>query len=78
MGERSRYNVGPAALTPSQLVVLRLRAEGLNNGEVAKRLDVSEQTVKNHAAEGYKRLGVPGIVAAMNLLGWVNIPEVLT
>jgi DNA-binding NarL/FixJ family response regulator len=60
-------------LTPSQLVVLRLRATGLTNGQVAERLVVSEQTVKNHAAEAYKRLGTTDIVNAMNLLGWVKV-----
>ncbi len=61
-------------LTPSQIVVLRLRAEGLTNSQVAQRLVVSEQTVKNHAADAYKRLGTTDIVNAMNLLGWVCIP----
>ncbi len=61
-------------LTPSQIVVLRLRAEGLTNSQVAQRLVVSEQTVKNHAADAYKRLGTTDIVNAMNMLGWVCLP----
>ncbi len=62
-----------AALTPTQLIVMRLRAEGLTNLEVSERLVVSEQTVKNHCGEAYRRLGTTDIVNAMNLLGWVKI-----
>ncbi len=35
-------------LTPRELEVLRLVAEGLNNREIGRRLFISENTVKNH------------------------------
>jgi len=38
--------------------VLRLVAEGLTNKEIARRLIVSENTVKTHVASLFNKLGV--------------------
>jgi len=35
-------------LTPKQLVVMELVAEGLSNKEIAEKLFIAEKTVKNH------------------------------
>lgn len=45
-------------LTPRQLEILRLIAEGLRNAEIAERLTISEQTVKTHVARLLEKLGV--------------------
>ena len=45
-------------LTARELEVLRLVAEGRTNGSVATALDVSEQTVKFHLCNVYRKLGV--------------------
>lgn len=44
-------------LSPRQLQVLALTAEGWSNKEIASVLKVSEQTVKNYASEILVRLG---------------------
>jgi DNA-binding NarL/FixJ family response regulator len=60
---------GPARdrgdLTPRELEVLSLAAEGLSNREIAERLIVSEHTVHRHMANIYVRLGVSSRAAAV-------------
>ena len=45
-------------LTPRQRDILGLVAEGLSNGQIARRLFLSESTVKQHLRAAYKTLGV--------------------
>ena len=45
-------------LSPRQLEVLALVAEGLSNEEIATRLFLTESTVKWHVAQITRRLGV--------------------
>lgn len=47
-----------SALTPRELEVLRLAASGSSNGEIAQALWVTEQTVKFHLSNVYKKLDV--------------------
>jgi DNA-binding NarL/FixJ family response regulator len=46
-------------LTPRQLEVLALIAEGRSNAAIAARLGVSDKAVVNHAARIYDALGLP-------------------
>lgn len=47
-----------ARLTRRELEILRLVAEGLSNAQLASRLWVTEQTVKFHLSNVYRKLGV--------------------
>jgi len=47
-----------SSLTPRQLELARLAVEGLKRREIAKRLGLTENTVKTHLKDIYVRLGV--------------------
>jgi predicted ATPase/DNA-binding CsgD family transcriptional regulator len=57
-GTRARPPGGWASLTPTELDVVRLAVEGLNNPEIGKRLFMSRSTVKTHLSHVYAKLGV--------------------
>jgi DNA-binding NarL/FixJ family response regulator len=46
------------SLTARELEILRLVAEGQTNGQIARSLWVTEQTVKFHLSNTYRKLGV--------------------
>jgi DNA-binding NarL/FixJ family response regulator len=48
----------PAALTPRELEVLRLAADGLTDGEISERLSISTRTVQSHLARVRDKSGV--------------------
>ena len=56
-GERKRPSSGWAALTPTELDVVRLVAEGLGNKDIAARLFISHRTVQTHLTHVYTKLG---------------------
>jgi DNA-binding CsgD family transcriptional regulator len=62
----------PAGLTPRQLEVLRLIADGMSNGEIAEHLYLSKKTVEHHVSAIYSKLGVndrPKAIAAATKIG---------
>ena len=49
--------VGELGITPRELEILELIAQGLSNREIGERLFVSENTVKTHASRLFDKLG---------------------
>ena len=47
-----------AELTARENAILRLVAQGAANGEIARRLFISEKTVRNHLTNIFEKLGV--------------------
>lgn len=56
-GERKRPSSGWASLTPTELEVVKLVAQGLTNPEIGERLFIGRGTVKNHLAHIFTKLG---------------------
>lgn len=63
-------------LSPRELQVLSLIADGRTNKEIAVQLDISNQTVKNHVSSILRKLAVndrtQAVVYAMRR-GWINV-----
>ncbi len=62
---------GPVALdklSARQREVLELAADGLSNAQIARRLYLSEATIKQHLSGAYKLLGVKNRVEATRLI----------
>lgn len=60
-GDRDDAGAGALAqLTPREREIVALVGEGLRNDDVAKRLGISEKTVRNHLTTVFDKLGVSG------------------
>jgi DNA-binding CsgD family transcriptional regulator len=57
-GPRRATTANAAGLTPRQVDVLALLADGLSNAEIAGRLTVSPKTVDHHVSAVLRKLGV--------------------
>jgi two-component system, NarL family, response regulator DevR len=62
--KESSSRVSSMPLSERQLKILRLIAEGFSNREIASRVYLSENTVKSHVQEIFRKLGVRNRVEA--------------
>jgi DNA-binding NarL/FixJ family response regulator len=53
------------SLTPREIEIVRMVAQGLRNRAIAGRLTISEGTVKVHLHNIYEKLGVDGRFALL-------------
>jgi DNA-binding NarL/FixJ family response regulator len=63
--ERRVAESGPPALTQSQLAILGLMTRGFSNREIAHEVHLSENTIKTHVQEIFRKLGVHNRVEAV-------------
>jgi DNA-binding CsgD family transcriptional regulator len=66
---RRPWRTGVEALTPSELRVARLAAEGRSNREIACELYVTLKAIEGHLARAYAKLGIEGRSQLARALG---------
>jgi DNA-binding NarL/FixJ family response regulator len=64
---RDRGRLERLGITPRELEILELIAEGLSNKEIAARAHVSENTVKTHSSRVFDKLGARRRTQAVQL-----------
>jgi len=63
--ERRSAEAGPPGLTQSQVAILGLMTRGFSNREIATEVHLSENTIKTHIQEIFRKLGVRNRVEAV-------------
>ncbi|HMM65682.1 MAG TPA: response regulator transcription factor [Dokdonella sp.] len=65
-GDGNPRALAELGISPRELMVLREIAAGYSNKEIARRLDVSPNTVKTHVARLFEKLGARRRTEAIN------------
>jgi LuxR family transcriptional regulator len=71
MAPRNRDEHG---LTPREAEALEWLGRGLEAKEIAVKMGISENTVKNHLYLAYRALGVETAAEAFIVKGWLVVP----
>jgi NarL family two-component system response regulator YdfI len=66
-GERSELAFTDPILSPREIEILRMIAEGLGNKEIASKLSISDHTVKFHTSSIFAKLGAANRAEAVTL-----------
>ena len=64
---RDQVKVESLGITPRELEILELIAQGLSNKEIADRVFVSENTIKTHSSRVFDKLGAKRRTQAVQL-----------
>jgi LuxR family transcriptional regulator, maltose regulon positive regulatory protein len=59
-------------ITPREIQILALMAQGITNKEIAKRLNISTETVKKHLKNIYQKTGSHNKIEALNKTKWLT------
>jgi DNA-binding NarL/FixJ family response regulator len=70
---RTPLTLADLGITERQADVLKLVTKGLSNSEIARQLNIAENTVKQHAHAAYRALGVSSRTAAIVALAKMGI-----
>jgi DNA-binding NarL/FixJ family response regulator len=66
-GERPELAFSDSILSPREIEILRMIAEGLGNKEIASKLSISDHTVKFHISSIFAKLGAANRAEAVTL-----------
>ena len=66
-GEETTLDASDRILTPREIEVLRMIAEGFGNKEIASKLGISDHTVKFHTSSIFAKLGAANRAEAVTL-----------
>ena len=66
-GDQSELESSDQILTPREIEVLRMIAEGLGNKEIASKLRISDHTVKFHISSIFAKLGASSRTEAVTI-----------
>jgi two-component system, NarL family, response regulator YdfI len=66
-GEEPETDLSDHILTPREIEVLRMMADGLGNKEIASRLGISDHTVKFHISSMFAKLGASSRTEAVTI-----------
>jgi DNA-binding NarL/FixJ family response regulator len=65
--EQPELDSSDQILTPREIAVLRMIADGLGNKEIASKLKISDHTVKFHISSIFAKLGAANRAEAVTL-----------
>jgi DNA-binding NarL/FixJ family response regulator len=57
-GREGKANLAPPPLTERELEVIKALARGMSDRQIARSLDISEKTVRNHTSNIYRKLHI--------------------
>jgi DNA-binding NarL/FixJ family response regulator len=72
---KKSHTLADLGVTERQADVLKLVTKGLSNSEIARQLNIAENTVKQHAHAAYRALGVSSRTEAMVVLAKMGIRD---
>lgn len=70
---KTPHTLADLGITERQADVLKLVTKGLSNSEIARQLNIAENTVKQHAHAAYRALGVSSRTEAMVVLAKMGV-----